>query len=139
MKKLFLMLLWAIPGGVFADCNNPPAGEANCIQVQTFVDQRIRPFAELVRSANLQGNDNIASITSVYNTLVDTTSIAGWHDTNSSNPPNLLTASDVLAINAFLHDFQTFIQNETNGTQTAINANTNYMIIQKACVRQIGG
>jgi hypothetical protein len=72
---------------------------ASDLQVQQFVDQRIRPHAELVRALALAFDDDIAAIDDVYAAL--TAANPTWADNRTDGPPHLLTASDVIDINAF--------------------------------------
>ncbi len=94
-------------------------------QVQNYVDQRIRPHSELARQLALVYDDDIATIDDVYNALnVDPT----WTDVRTDGPPHLLTPSDVLAINSFMHDIR-----------DAIKGHGQYPIVLKACVRAVTG
>jgi hypothetical protein len=92
-------------------------------QVQQYVNERIRPHAELLRKLLLSYEDDIAAIDDVYANLVDNPT---WNDTRVDAPPHLLTASDVLAINTFMNDIKTAIRN-----------NAQLPIVLKACVRAV--
>lgn len=93
-------------------------------QVQQFVDQRIRPHAEIARALAVVFDDDIGSIDDVYNAL--NVGSPTWTDGRTDGPPHLLTPSDVLAINAFLHDVRDAIKNHAQ-----------YPVVLKACVRAV--
>lgn len=93
-------------------------------QIQAFADERMRQWAESCRSLYIKAQDHISNIDDVYASLVADNPT--WADTNAGNPPHLLTANDMLAWNAFIHDFVTFMQG---------NAGT--PVVLKACVRPV--
>lgn len=95
-------------------------------QVQAFVDQRIRPHAELVRSLALEYADDISEIDDIYAALTQPSPT--WTDNRTDGPPHLLTPPDVLAINTFMNDIKAAILNDAQ-----------YAIVLKACVRQVAG
>lgn len=95
---------------------------ATDLQVQQFVDQRIRPVAERSRELLRNLEDIISTIDDVYAALTQETPT--WTDTRQDGPPHLLTPSDVLAINTFVNDMK-----------TAIRDNAQLPIVLKACVR----
>lgn len=92
-------------------------------QVQKFADERVRPHAEAARNLAVAFDDDIAEIDDVYNAL--TMQSPTWTDSRTDGPPHLLTPSDVLAFNAFIHDIRDAIKNHPQ-----------YAVIEKACVRQ---
>jgi hypothetical protein len=98
---------------------------ASDVQVQTFVDSRIRPRCEQIRALLLAINDDIASIGDVYAAL--TQQNPTWTDQRKDGVPHLMVSSDVLAVNAILHDLQTAIQN-----------NSQLPIVLLGCVRSVG-
>jgi hypothetical protein len=91
-------------------------------QVQNFTNTRIRPHAELARALAIAFSDDISAIDDVYNAL--NVQSPTWEDSREDGPPHLLTPSDVLAINSFLHDIR-----------DAITGHAQYAIVLKACVR----
>jgi hypothetical protein len=93
-------------------------------QIQNYVDQRIRPHAELLRALKLSYEDDISTIDDIYATL--TAPNPTWVDNRNDAPPHLLTVNDVLAINTFMNDIK-----------NAISANAQLPIVLKACVRNI--
>lgn len=95
---------------------------ANDQQVQQFVDQRIRPICEMIRSLELATADTLAEIDDVYNAL--NVGSPTWSDARNDGPPHLMLPSDVLAMNSMLHDLL-----------TAIQGNGQYAIMRKGCVR----
>ena len=92
-------------------------------QIQAWMDIRYRPRCEAIRALYLQMKDDIAQKEDVYNAL---NSSPTWTDTNTSNPPHLLIPNDFFDINAF----------ET-AIVAAIEAQSSYTIVQKACVRGV--
>lgn len=99
-----------------------PASNA---QVQTFVNDRVRPWSERARALYLQAKDHKAAIDDVYANLTDS---PDWTDTHNGNPPHLLTPSDVLAWNAFVSAFIDFVEGDAN-----------YAKVLQACVRSVEG
>ncbi len=95
-------------------------------QVQTFVDQQVRPFCENLRALNAQALSMIAQITDIYNALNQQSPT--WSDTRTDGPPHLMLPSDVLAINTVLHNFTAYVAGESQ-----------YPIVQQACVRPVPG
>jgi hypothetical protein len=93
-------------------------------QVQNYVDQRVRPHAELARTLALSYDNDISTIDDIYNAL--NVGSPTWADNRVDGPPHLLTPSDILAINAFMHDVRDAIKNHAQ-----------YPIILKACVRSV--
>lgn len=91
-------------------------------QVQTYVNERIRPAAEAARALKIALDDNIAAIDDVYAAL--TAGSPTWEDDRPDAPPHLLTPSDVLAINTFM-----------NNIRDAIRDNAQYPVVLKSCVR----
>lgn len=99
---------------------------ASNLQVQAFVNERIRPRSEQIRSVFLAMDGDISSIDDIYNAL--NVGSPTWTDNRTDGPPHLLMPSDVLAINAFLHDIRDAIKNHAQ-----------YPIVLKACVRAVTG
>lgn len=93
-------------------------------QVQRYVNDRIRVRAELLRSLVLAYDDDLASIDDVYSALTQLNPT--WADSRADGPPHLLTGSDVLAINSFMHDIRDAIKN-----------NAQYAVVLKACVQKV--
>lgn len=91
-------------------------------QVQSFVDSRIRPHAELVRNLKILFDTDISLIDDIYQALSQPNPT--WSDNRTDGPPHLLTPADILAINTFLHNIRDAIQNDAQ-----------WAIVEKACVR----
>jgi hypothetical protein len=98
-----------------------PATDA---QVQTFVNERVRPRAEQVRALLLAMEDDRAAFDDVYAALAQTSPT--WADTRADGPPHLLTPADVLAWNTFLYD-----------TIAAMRGNAQLAPVLAACVRPV--
>lgn len=90
-------------------------------QIQSFVDNRIRPHAELARILKIVFDDDRASIDDVYQNLSGSPT---WTDGRTDGPPHLLTPSDVLAFNSFMEDIRVAMSNHAS-----------WPIVLKACVR----
>jgi hypothetical protein len=95
-------------------------------QVQSFVDQRVRPRAEQARNLAVLMAQDIASIDDIYNAL--NVQSPTWADNRTDGPPHLALPSDVLAFNTFLHDVSNYIASHGQ-----------YAVVQKLCVRNISG
>lgn len=91
-------------------------------QVQQFVNERVRPWAERFRELVEMARDNRASLDDVYEAL--TQQSPTWTDQRTDGPPHLLSGNDVLAFNTFWADFITFV-----------DGNAQTPIVEKACVR----
>lgn len=95
-------------------------------QVQSFVDNRLRPHAERVRGVALAFSDDISAIADVYNAVSQ--QFPTWADNRKDGPPHLITANDILGINTFLHDIRDAIVNHPS-----------YPTILNACVQAVAG
>lgn len=91
-------------------------------QVQNFVNEFVRPHAELARQLELILRNDRSIIDDVYANVNDGAST--WADNRTDGPPHLLTKADVLAFNTFAEDVATYIANHAQ-----------YPVILKACVR----
>lgn len=78
---------------------------ATDVQVQAYADKRVRKHAQLATQLLAALQDDIASIDDVYNAL--NVQSPTWADNRTDGPPHLLTPSDVLAFNTFMHDIVT--------------------------------
>lgn len=94
-------------------------------QVQNFVDQYVRPFCEAARALKVQADDIKGLIDDVYAALTEQNPT--WTDSRTDGPPHLLSPSDVLAINTFISNLQTFVADGAN----------QYTIVDKGCVRPL--
>ncbi len=95
---------------------------ATNLQVQQFVDQRVRPHCELARQLTILLDDDHATIEDVYNSLNQQSPT--WTDSRTDGPPHLLTPSDVLAFNTFMEEVRAYLKNHAQ-----------YPVVLKACVR----
>src|SRR5690348_1550138 len=95
-------------------------------QVQTYVDQRVRPRCEQIRSLLLAMQADKQAIDDVFAAL--TQSSPTWVDNRTDGPPHLLAPSDVLAWNTFITD-----------AIAAFNGDAQLPIVLKACVRPVTG
>ena len=95
-------------------------------QVQSFVNERMRPHCELIRNLYLSLKDDQAVIDDVYANVSDNPT---WTDTRSDAPPHLITPNNVLAYNAFMVDFIAFIESGDGAG--------NYPVVVDSCVRAV--
>lgn len=110
---------------------------ATDLQVQNYVDQRVRPRSEQLRAIVLRVADDKATIDDVYEAL--TQGSPTWDDAREDGPPHLLTPSDVLAWNTFITGIQK-LQAGTFADVTEANSfAAQWAIILKACVRPVEG
>lgn len=103
-------------------------------QVQNYVDQRVRPRCEQIRSLYLAIKDDKATIDDVYANL---TSGSPWSDERTDSPPHLLSASDVLAWNTFINLLINLVEGTFPDLSTANSADDQYPVVLKACVRPV--
>jgi len=92
-------------------------------QIQRFVNERFRPWAEAMRAVYLQAKDHRASLDDVYEALNGANT---WDDNRSDGPPHLLSDNDVLAWNTFMANLITFIEGQAE-----------WSVVLKACVRGV--
>lgn len=109
---------------------------ATDLQVQQYVNERFRPFAEQMRAAYLAAKDHKAVIDDVYEHVSGANAIAStWTDQRTDGPPHLLTANDVLAFNTFLDAFIAFVE---GGLTTVMDdGGAQWPVMQDACVRPV--
>lgn len=98
-------------------------------QVQQFVNERVRPFAEQFRALLIAAQDHKAAIDDVYAACAQGTPT--WADNRTDGPPHLLAPSDVLSFNSFITAFIAFAGNQS--VQTG-----EWAVQVKACVRAVG-
>lgn len=101
-------------------------------QVQRFVDERFRPFAERVRELYLLAKDHRAAIDDVYAACAQQSPT--WTDSRVDGPPHLLVPQDVLSWNAFMANVIMAIEATADGN-TLNQISGNWATVLKACVR----
>lgn len=102
-------------------------------QVQTYVNERIRPRAEQFRALVASLADDRLAIDDVYAAAVQPTN---WTDLRSDGPPHLLGLADVLVYNSIAALHGKFVA----GTATAQDVTdfaANWPVFQRACTRAI--
>lgn len=90
-------------------------------QVQSFSDQRARPFCEAARDIKAAADDFKATVDDVYAACSQASPT--WVDGNTSLPPHYITPGELLGINTFVTDLQAFIAGHAQ-----------YPVVLKACV-----
>jgi hypothetical protein len=109
-------------------------------QVQTYVDQRIRPRGESERGFVASLQDDKSSIDDVYAACSQGTPT--WADNRTDGPPHLLAPADVLSYNAYITAFIQLMTGtgEDQATKSGLvdSIRSNYPTLLKACVRPIG-
>lgn len=93
-------------------------------QVQKYVNERVRVRSEAIRNLYLACKDDKATIDDVFSAVSAATPT--WSDNRTDGPPHLLVPNDVLSFNTFITNFIAFVE-----------ANGQYPVIQKSCVRGI--
>lgn len=107
---------------------------ATDLQVQRYVNERVRPWSEQLRAAYLAAKDHKAAIDDVYAAL--TQQSPTWADDRVDGPPHLLSKEDVLAWNTFINRFIDFVE----GGLTDANKNdagAQYAKVLQACVQPV--
>ena len=94
-------------------------------QIQNWVDQRVRPRCETTVALVAAYDEDRAEVDDIYQTLNDNPT---WTDNRTDGVPHLAIPSDILAENAFEEDVRTFMK-----------AHASWPVIERLCVRQIGG
>ena len=97
---------------------------ATDLQVQVFSDTQVRPSADAARAVALTFDNMIASIDDIYNAL--SVPSPTWTDSRLDGPPHLLSPSDILAFNSFMHNVRDAIKNDAQ-----------YPIVLKICSRGV--
>lgn len=99
-------------------------------QVQRFVNERLRPWAERVRALYLEAKDHKAAIDDVYVAMTENPT---WSDNRTDGPPHLMAVSDVLAMNTALTAFIAVVEGGDPGVMDDFAAQ--YPVVLDACVR----
>lgn len=111
-------------------------------QMQSFSDQRIRPRAEQFRNLRAACLDDVGAIDAAYERGV---SNSRWTDARTDGPPKLLISGnsaspdDVLNYNAFIGLFEKFMAGTFATVEEANSAAAQWLVLQDAAVRPIGG
>lgn len=116
--------------------------EATDLQMQKYMDQRVRVHAESFRAAYLAAKDDKAEIQDEYDRAIGTNR---WTDARTDGPPHLLQSGnsaspdDLLNFNAFITAFIAIIDGtgETDAVKAGyVNDMRNaWAVFQRACVR----
>jgi hypothetical protein len=110
-------------------------------QVQVYVNDRVRPFAEKARALYLLSLDNKQAIDDVYDAC-DPPENATWTDNRTDGPPTLLTPDHVLAFNTWISQFIKVVENDfANDAERIAAVNdlaTQWPSLMDACVRAPG-
>lgn len=105
-------------------------------QVQTYVNERIRPRAEQCRALVNSLRDDKAAIDDVYAAVVQAEPT--WADNRNDGPPKLLTPQDVLVYNAVISLLLKCVDG-TATLQDVSDLHANWPVFMSACVRPVGG
>lgn len=98
---------------------------ATDLQVQQYVDQRVRVRAEQLRAVLAALRDDKAAIDDVYAAVAQPSPT--WTDARTDGPPRLLGPNDVLAYNSFVTALIPHIQDAAD-----------WPAVLAACVRPVG-
>lgn len=110
---------------------------ATDLQVQSFVDQRVRPRCEQIRALYLACKADSDAIGDVYAAL--NVGEPTWSDSRTDGPPHLVTPNDVLAFNTFIVGFIKFIEGTFSSQGDGNTAHGQYPVVLNACVRPVQG
>jgi hypothetical protein len=97
---------------------------ATDIQVQSFVDQRLRPRCEQIRALQAAMLDDLANIGDIYQAVTQPNPT--WVDNRTDGPPHLMVPNDVIDLNQFLNDISNAIKNHAQ-----------WPVVQNCCVRPL--
>lgn len=103
-------------------------------QVQTFSDTHVRQRCEAIMLTLLQMEQDLASITDVYNNLTDNPT---WADSRR-DVTHQATPTDILAINTVMYHLTRLIRGtavDASASMAAVAAQL--PIVQSLCVRQL--
>ncbi len=116
--------------------------EATNDQVQRYCNERVRVRAEAIRAIRAALLDDLAAIDDVYARAAGT---SRWNDARTDGPPHLLQCGnsanpdDVLNFNAFATLFLKFMDGTFASQGEANSAAADWTVLDRACVRAIGG
>jgi hypothetical protein len=96
--------------------------EATNEQVQTFVNERVRPSSEVIVKLYHDVVGHLALIGDVYENVSTSSTFV---DERTDGPPHLATPNDVLAWNTFMTDLVAYLE-----------ADLQWPVIQTLCVRE---
>lgn len=105
-------------------------------QVQQYVNERVRPWAERARALYLEAKDHKAAIDDVYANLTDNPT---WQDQRADAPAHLLTPSDVLAWNTFITGLVALVEGGAGAAEACAAAPAQWPVVLDACVRPVNG
>lgn len=118
--------------------------EATDLQMQNYMNQRVRVHAESFRSIYLAVKDDKAAMQDEYDRAIGTNR---WNDANDGGPPHLLQSGnsaspdDLLNFNQFITAFITII--DGTGESDAVKAGyvndmrNAWAVFQRACARPV--
>jgi hypothetical protein len=102
-------------------------------QVQRYVDERVRVFAEQVRKAYILAKDHTAAFADVKLNINDPATT--WIDDRQDAPPYKLTAADVMQWSQFLTKFISLFEGTFADVADANAGAAKYAKVLQACVR----
>lgn len=102
-------------------------------QVQQFVNERIRPIAELVRAVTIRMADDEASIADIFEACANNPT---WTDNRTDGPPHLLAPNDVLSYNSVCV-LSARVTAGTASAQDVADLSANLATLSLACVRPV--
>lgn len=112
--------------------------EATNAQMQAFGDNRLRPYAELLRDIRVKGADHRAVIDDIYARGVGS---SRWNDARTDGPAHLLQSGnsanpdDMLNFNTALVMVEKFFSGTFADVNEANSFAANWAVLQDACVR----
>lgn len=109
-------------------------------QMQTFANERVRPFAEHFRAVLVEARDHKSAIDDVYARGV---SNSRWNDARTDGPPHLLQSGnsaspdDMLNFNTFVSALTDIIDGVGTDATNAANLRSTWAVLVDACVRPV--
>jgi hypothetical protein len=120
---------------------------ATDVQMQTFANERIRPFAEQFRNILAAARDNKSVIDDIYARATENPGTQ-WNDARTDGPPHLLKSGydnttpanpdDMLNFNSFIAALCDIIDGVGTDATNAATLRTNWAVLVDACVRPMG-
>lgn len=114
--------------------------EANDAQMQQYADERIRPFAEMLRDVFVAGADHFAAIGEVFERASGSNR---WDDERTDGPPTLLASGGNADPDAVENLNLLLVRLEQFRTGTFVNVGEAnqfqelWAVLQDACVRGV--
>ena len=123
--------------------------EATNVQMQTFANERVRPFAEQFRAVLVAARDHKSAIDSVYERATKNPPVLGvWNDGRTDGPPKLLKSGysaqntpsnpdDMTNFNSFVSAMLDILDGVGTDSTNAATLRSAWPVLIDACVRPV--